>query len=113
MTELIAMKCVACQVGAPAATTEERDGFLADHPDWEIIDVNGVPRLQRTFGLTNFVEALEFTNRVGKLAEEENHHPAITTEWGKVTVCWWTHKIKDLHMNDLVAAAKTDALFAG
>jgi 4a-hydroxytetrahydrobiopterin dehydratase len=50
-------------------------------------------------------------NRVGELAEEENHHPLLTVEWGRVLVAWWTHKIRNIHHNDLLMAAKTDALF--
>ena len=58
--------------------------------------------------MLNFFQALNFTNQVGALAEEEGHHPAILTEWGQVTVTWWTHKIKGLHSNDFIMAAKTD-----
>jgi len=57
-----------------------------------------------------FCAALDFTNTVGGLAEEEGHHPAILTEYGKVTVVWWTHKIKGLHRNDFIMAAKTDQI---
>jgi 4a-hydroxytetrahydrobiopterin dehydratase len=60
----------------------------------------------------NFVEALHFTNKVGELAETEGHHPSLLTEWGKVTVTWWTHKINGLHRNDFIMAAKTDELYA-
>jgi len=65
------------------------------------------------FTIPNFVEALNFTNKVGALAESEGHHPALLTEWGKVTVTWWTHKIGGLHRNDFIMAAKTDQLYAG
>ncbi|NOR79778.1 MAG: 4a-hydroxytetrahydrobiopterin dehydratase, partial [Methyloprofundus sp.] len=58
----------------------------------------------------NFVDAMAFTQKVSVLAEDENHHPTILTEWGKVTVCWWSHKIKGLHVNDFIMAAKTDQL---
>jgi len=68
-------------------------------------------RLQRVFKLKNFVAALEFTNRIGALAEEQGHHPLIVTEWGRVTVQWWTHKIGGLRRNDFIMAAKTDELF--
>jgi len=54
---------------------------------------------------------LEFTNKVGELAEKEGHHPALLTEWGRTTVTWWTHKIKGLHRNDFIMAAKTDELY--
>jgi 4a-hydroxytetrahydrobiopterin dehydratase len=66
--------------------------------------------LVRTFRFPNFREALAFTDRVGALAEAEGHHPALLTEWGTVTVFWWTHKIHGLHRNDFIMAAKTDAL---
>ncbi len=78
-------------------------------PDWEIVEIDGINRLSRTFEFDNFADALSFTNKVGELAEKEQHHPAILTEWGKVTVSWWTHKIGGLHINDFVMAAKTDA----
>ena len=67
-------------------------------------------RLVRTFRVRTFADALALTQRVGELAESEGHHPAILTEWGKVTVSWWTHKIRGLHRNDFIMAAKTDAL---
>lgn len=70
----------------------------------------GVKRLERVFKFKDFTEALKFTDRVGKIAEEEGHHPSILTEWGKVTVTWWTHKLKGLHRNDFIMAAKTDHL---
>jgi len=53
---------------------------------------------------------MDFTNQVAKIANDEDHHPAILTEWGKVTVTWWTHKIRGLHLNDFIMAAKTDQL---
>jgi 4a-hydroxytetrahydrobiopterin dehydratase len=64
------------------------------------------------FRFATFADALQFTNVVGKLAEAEGHHPTLLTEWGKVTVTWWTHKIRGLHRNDFIMAAKTDALYA-
>ena len=71
----------------------------------------GLKRLERSFDFQDFAEALAFTNRVGQIAEEEGHHPDILTEWGKVTVSWWTHKIGGLHKNDFIMAAKTDSLY--
>ncbi len=67
--------------------------------------------LRRLFHFDTFAQALEFTTKVGELAEEEGHHPALLTEWGRATVMWWTHKIKGLHRNDFIMAAKTDALY--
>jgi len=80
-------------------------------PDWQIVERDGIKRLERVFKFKEFAEALAFTNRVGAPAEEENHHPALLTEWGKVTVTWWTHKIRGLHRNDFIMAAKTGRLY--
>jgi len=79
-------------------------------PNWDLVERDGIPRLERVFRFANFAEALAFTNRVGVLAEAEGHHPALITEWGRVTVTWWSHKIHALHRNDFVMAAKTDSL---
>jgi 4a-hydroxytetrahydrobiopterin dehydratase len=110
MEKLSEQKCEACRTGAPRATSEEIARFRQQIPDWEIVAVCGIEVLSRSFTFRNFAEALAFTNKVGALAEAEGHHPAIFTEWGKVTVQWWTHKISGLHRNDLIMAAKTDAL---
>lgn len=112
MNALTEKTCVACRIGAPLATEEEIRDFMPQIPHWEIIKVNGIKRLNSTFKFNNFVEALTFTNLVGKLAEAENHHPAILTEWGSVEVSWWSHKIKGLHVNDFIMAAKTDVCYA-
>ena len=77
-------------------------------PEWQIVEQDGVKRLKRVFKFDDFAKALAFTNRVGEIAEEEDHHPVLVTEWGRVTVTWWTHKIGGLHRNDFVMAAKTD-----
>jgi 4a-hydroxytetrahydrobiopterin dehydratase len=110
MTELHQMKCEACRGDEPPLTQQEINEFKPDVPEWEVIEVDGVPRLERVFKFKNFSEALEFTNQVGAIAEEEDHHPKIVTEWGRVEVNWWTHKIKGLHKNDFIMAAKTDQL---
>ena len=112
MEKLTEQQCQVCRVGAPLATTDEIAQFHPQIAEWEIITTESVERISRTFKFANFIEALEFTNQVGELAEAEGHHPAIITEWGKVTVQWWTHKIKGLHRNDLIMAAKTDALLS-
>ena len=106
------MTCEACRVGAPPASEEQIKAFLDDNPDWVRLVVDGEPRIQRVFQFGDFEQALSFTNRVAALAEEQGHHPALLTEWGRVTVSWWTHKIRDLHVNDLIMAGKTDRLAA-
>jgi len=111
MTELHQMKCVACRGGEPTLTDAEIAELQPQVPDWQVKEVNGEKRLERVFKFKNFAQALEFTNKVGALAEEENHHPLIITEWGRVTLQWWTHVIKGLHKNDFIMAAKSDEIY--
>ena len=110
MESLTQMTCVACRRDAPTVTEAESAELHRQVPDWEIVQVEGVKRLVRTFPAQDFANALEFTNKVAALAEEQGHHPALLTEWGRTTVSWWTHKIKGLHRNDFIMAAKTDEL---
>jgi 4a-hydroxytetrahydrobiopterin dehydratase len=74
---------------------------------------DGIPQLERIFKFKIFAQAVAFTLKVGELAETEKHHPAILTEWGNVTVTWWTYAIGGLHRNDFIMAAKTDELYTG
>lgn len=110
MRDLLTEVCAACRIGAPEVTADEIAEFMPQIPEWDLIEKNGVARLRREFEFENFAQALAFTCNVGALAEEAGHHPAILTEWGRVTVTWWTHKIRGLHVNDFIMAAKTDAL---
>lgn len=111
MPELLREKCTACRADAPRVTDAEIAELKPQIPDWEFIEQNGIPQLKKLFTFKNFKEALAFANKIGELAESEGHHPAILVEWGKVTVWWWTHKIKGLHKNDLIMAAKTNQLY--
>ncbi len=112
MTTLSSERCVACRRDAPRVTDAEIAELHPQIPDWQLVEREVIPRLERVFSFANFAEALAFTQRVGALAEEEGHHPALLTEWGRVTVTWWTHKIRGLHRNDFIMAAKTDQLYA-
>jgi 4a-hydroxytetrahydrobiopterin dehydratase len=112
MEDLKELKCVPCRGGVPPLDDLQIVLFKPQTPEWQVIEVDGIKRLQRSFKFKNFAEALAFTNQVGALAEAEDHHPTLVTEWGKVTVTWWTHKIKGLHQNDFIMAAKTDGLSA-
>lgn len=103
--------CEPCRKGAPTVTDDEVAELRPHIPDWEVRSVDGVPRLERAFTFADFAAALRFTNRVGAIAEAEGHHPALLTEWGGVTVGWWTHKIRGLHRNDFIMAAKTDEAY--
>jgi 4a-hydroxytetrahydrobiopterin dehydratase len=108
--ELVRAKCVPCRGGEPTLTDAEIARFRPMVSRWTLVEKDGIKRLERVFRFEDFGEALAFTDRVGALAESEGHHPALLTEWGKVTVTWWTHKIKGLHKNDFIMAAKTDIL---
>jgi len=111
MKALREMRCVACRSDPPTVTEAEIAELQPEVPDWEITEQEGIKKLNRVFRFDDFAKALAFTNALGELAEEEDHHPALLTEWGRVTVTWWTHKIKGLHRNDFVMAAKADELY--
>ncbi len=113
MSELSEMKCTACRGDEPTLTDAEIAELRRQVPEWQVVQREGIKRLERVFRFRNFAEALAFTNRVGEQAEEEGHHPALLTEWGRVTVTWWTHKIGGLHRNDFIMAARTDELSEG
>jgi 4a-hydroxytetrahydrobiopterin dehydratase len=112
MAQLTQQKCDACTKESPAVTKEEIAELQPQIPDWNIIEVEGESRLERSYKFPDFKTALAFTNRVGEAAEEQGHHPALLTEYGQVTVTWWTHAISGLHKNDFIMAAKTDEIAA-
>jgi 4a-hydroxytetrahydrobiopterin dehydratase len=103
-------QCKACRPDAPRVTGQDLDSLLEQLDGWQFIEREGVLQLLKTYNFANFVDALAFTNKVGELAEAEAHHPALLTEWGRLTVRWWTHKIHGLHRNDFIMAAKTDEI---
>ena len=113
MATLALEKCEACRAEAPKVSDEELAELIRAIPDWNIEVRDSIMQLEKTYQFSNFVEALNFTNKVGQLAEDEGHHPSLLTEWGKTTVTWWSHKIKGLHRNDFIMAAKTDKVAAG
>jgi 4a-hydroxytetrahydrobiopterin dehydratase len=110
-SQLAGMKCVACRSSEPTVTQHELADLLPQIPGWQLVERESTLRLERVYKFKNFAGAISFTNQIGQIAEQEGHHPAILTEWGKVTVTWWTHKIKGLHHNDFIMAAKTDELY--
>jgi 4a-hydroxytetrahydrobiopterin dehydratase len=108
--KLSEFKCVACRGGDPSLTDLEIAELLPQVPEWATVEQDGILRLQRVFKLKNYAAALSFTNKIAAIAEEEDHHPLLVLEWGRVTVQWWTHVVKGLHKNDFIMAAKTDEL---
>jgi 4a-hydroxytetrahydrobiopterin dehydratase len=112
MNPLAENRCEACRADAPRLDAAEIAAYGREVPEWRVIERDGIRQLERSFRFRNFVAALEFTNGVGAIAEQEGHHPDLLTRWGAVTVTWWSHKIKGLHRNDFIMAAKTDRLYA-
>jgi len=110
--ELKRIGCVPCMGGVPTLTDEEIAGLKPQVPGWEIREVGGTKRLSRAFQFPDFRTALNFVVEVGELAEREDHHPDLHLSWGNVGVETWTHKIRGLHQNDFILAAKTDELYA-
>ena len=113
MSELSEMTCTACRGDEPTLTDAEIAELRPQVAEWNVVQREGIKRLERVFRLTNISQAHAFTKKVGEQAEEEGHHPPQLTEWGRVTVTWWTHKIGGLHRNDFIMAAQTDELSEG
>ena len=113
MSLLSNQSCEACRADAPRVSSGQLAELMPQIPDWTVGQQDGVDQLTRIFVFKNFAEALSFAQKIAELAETQDHHPRIVLEWGKVEVRWWTHKIKGLHRNDFIMAAKTDAIYAG
>jgi 4a-hydroxytetrahydrobiopterin dehydratase len=111
MENLAQMHCHSITANTPQLSQSEINELLKNLPGWKVFETDGEPRLEKTFKLENFDQALALTNQVAQAAIQEDHHPAILTEWGKVTITWWTHRIKGLHLNDFIMAAQTEQLF--
>ncbi len=112
MRPLAELNCVPCRGGEAALSEREIKELHVFLPDWEIVERGEIPQLERSFKFKNFAQALAFTNQIGELAEAEDHHPKLTTEWGRVTVTWWTHIARGLHRNDFIMAARCDQFFS-
>jgi 4a-hydroxytetrahydrobiopterin dehydratase len=112
MKRLTQSSCVPCRGGVPTLTAQEIAALAPQVPGWKVVEADGIPRLERTFTFPDFRQAMDFAVRVGELAEREQHHPDLHVAWGKVRVETWTHKIRGLHENDFILAAKTDQLYA-
>ena len=103
-------KCEACNIDAPLVSDSEAKILLLELDGWVIEGVSGINQLIKTYKFSNYAESLDFSNKVADLAESEDHHPKIVLEYGSVEVSWWSHKIKGLHKNDFICAAKTDLI---
>ena len=109
MSDLAASSCEACRIDAPLVSDDEASILINEIEGWDVID-DGVKKLKKEFSFSNYRDSVDFSNKVADMADKEDHHPQIILEWGKVTVIWWSHKIKGLHKNDFICAAKTNNL---
>ena len=107
MSDLASNTCEACRIDAPLVSDDEISILINEIEGWDVID-DGVKKLKKEFNFSSYRDSKDFTNKVADMADQEDHHPQIILEWGKVTVIWWSHKIKGLHKNDFICAAKTN-----
>ena len=107
MSDLALNTCEACRIDAPTVSNNEASMLIKEIEGWDLIN-DGIKKLKKEFSFSNYSDSVDFSNKVADMAEQEDHHPQIILEWGKVTVIWWSHKIKGLHKNDFICAAKTN-----
>ena len=112
MLDLANMKCTPPQEEGKSLSDAEIEQYLIQVPGWQVIDNEGVKGIGKRFEFGDFAGPLEFALRVGRLAEEEQHHPAFFFAWGRALLSWRTHKVKGLSLNDFIMAAKTDEIYA-
>jgi 4a-hydroxytetrahydrobiopterin dehydratase len=109
MTAMLAEKtCTPCRGGVPPLTADEAESYRVQAPDWALLD--DAKRIERTYRFKNFAQAAAFVQQAADLAEAEAHHPDISFGWGYATVSLRTKKIKGLHENDFIIAAKLDRI---
>ena len=106
--KLVDKTCTACRSGDPPLSRDEAERLHGEAPDWALLDE--AKRMERKFQFANFRGALDFVQKVGGLAESEGHHPDVSFGWGYATVSLRTKKIKGLHQNDFIMAAKIDRM---
>lgn len=111
MSDLSQAQCIPCPPGTAKLPSSERERLIAEIPGWTLATQEGVMQLEKSFRFHNFVEAIEFANQVGKIAEQEQHHPTLLVEWGHVKITWWTHSINGLHINDFIMSARTSQIY--
>ena len=107
---LVNKTCTPCRGGIRPLTREQAEGLHAEALDWQLPEE--ACNIERSFRFHNFREPLTFVQEIGELAEAEGHHPNICFGWGNATVSLQTKKIKGLHENDFIMAAKIDRIFA-
>ena len=112
LADLSSQNCTPVTRDTEQLSDAQLRSYMEQVPGWKVFEESGIKKLARQYRFKNFVDALAFTNRVGEMAEQQDHHPALLTEWGKVSVTWWTHAAGGLHRNDFVMASKTDGEYS-
>ena len=110
MPGLSQSSCVPCRGGVPPLSEAEITPLRMQVPAWQVVTVDGIMRLRREFTFRDFRSALAFAVHAGLIAEREDHHPDLHVAWGRVMIETWTHKIRGLHENDFILAAKIDTI---
>jgi len=111
MKALADQSILPCDTNSRTLSKTDIKSHLYELDNWELNTENKIEQIIKTFNFKNFIEALSFTNDIAVLAEQENHHPKICLEWGRVTISWWTHSVNGLFINDFIMAAKCDATY--
>ncbi len=111
METLAQEQCVPCTGDVPRLNDDEIKELHMNAPMWEVADAEDGKQLQRSFDFERYPDGLIFATRVGRLAQEQDHHPTITISFKKVLLEWNTHAIKGLHRNDFIMAAKSDEAY--
>jgi len=100
----------ACKIDAPKVSDNEAQDLMQDIDGWDLLEEE-TKKLRKVYSFSSYQDSKDFVNKVAEMAEAEDHHPKIILEWGKVTILWWSHKIKGLHKNDFICASKTDLIY--
>lgn len=111
MSLLATAECESCNRLAKKLTLTEVESLVDLTESWSVFHEEGIDKVTRTFPMKSYSQALAFTNAVGQLAQNQNHHPSINLEYSEVTITFWTHVISGLHKNDFIMAAKVNHIF--
>jgi len=101
--------CEPCKHGGNPLPANEIKDYLECIKNWFLIEGN--TKIKKEFKFKDFKTALNFTNNIGNMAEQQGHHPDIKLGYGYVNIIWYTHTIGGLHDNDFICASKTDQIF--
>jgi 4a-hydroxytetrahydrobiopterin dehydratase len=112
MTQLSDLQCKATAADAGLLSAEQIAELLPQIPGWTTSNPGQILQLEKTFSFNSFVAAMDFANQLSLIAEANDHHPALLIQYGSVTVNWWSHSIRGLHLNDFILAAKTNKAYS-